>query len=82
MGTTRGVYNTWCKHVKQEPHAEAIGEGANLFWIGERKLEKVILFFHGESTSLSVSLMTYSCVVGTALIVRYGYRGCFPLPSF
>ncbi|KAF7763495.1 hypothetical protein Agabi119p4_8032 [Agaricus bisporus var. burnettii] len=47
IGTTKATYNAWCKQVKQEPHIEAIGEGANLLWVGERRLEKVILVFHG-----------------------------------
>jgi hypothetical protein len=48
LGTTAAIYRTWSGHVKQDPNVEAIGEAANLLWIGERKLEKVILYFHGE----------------------------------
>jgi hypothetical protein len=77
LGTTAGTYRTWCGHAKQAPNVEEIGEGANLLWIGERRLEKVILFFHGESTPQSIQT-TYSCIVGAAFNVRYGHRWWFP----
>jgi hypothetical protein len=54
VGTTAAAYRTWCGQIKQAPNAEEIGEGANLLWVGERGLEKVILFLHGESTTYCV----------------------------
>ncbi|KAF5347235.1 hypothetical protein D9756_009924 [Leucocoprinus leucothites] len=46
-GTTRQVYNSWCKAKKVEPNIEGVGEGANLLWLGERGLDKVIVYLHG-----------------------------------
>ncbi|KAF9449697.1 alpha/beta-hydrolase [Macrolepiota fuliginosa MF-IS2] len=47
MGTTRGVYDAWCKRNNLGPDVEGVGEGANLLWVGERGLDKVIIYLHG-----------------------------------
>lgn len=81
IGTTKDAYSAWCAQVKQEPYVEAIGESANLLWIGERTLDKVILYFHGESASFGVLLMTYSWVVGPVLNAHCRKRWCIFVSS-
>ncbi|EKM76169.1 hypothetical protein AGABI1DRAFT_131490 [Agaricus bisporus var. burnettii JB137-S8] len=73
-GTTRGNYNAWCHKLgKQEPHVEAIGENANLLWLGERRLEKVILCFHGGA--FTVPAVEGHMKYLTHIRTRLGERG-------
>ena len=54
--TTSQVYQTWARSVNQEVLTDVLPEGAKLHWIGPRRdssHDKVFLFFHGESCSLS-----------------------------
>jgi len=60
MGNPKGVYETWASKNNVSPNIEAIGENARLFWIGEKKTKKVILYLHGgayffpmQSTAMS-----------------------------
>jgi hypothetical protein len=44
---TLEVYETFMKQAKMEPVVEEIGEEARLLWIGQRKADRVLLYFHG-----------------------------------
>jgi len=63
FGTTRGQYLSWCKKKRLEPIIEDI-EGAKLLWIGERGLDKVIVYLHGggfvaPASSANFELVNY-----------------------
>jgi hypothetical protein len=47
-GTTRQVYNSWCKASNIAVNMEEIGENTKLLWLGDRGLDKVIVYLHGK----------------------------------
>jgi hypothetical protein len=49
LGTTRQVYEKWTKQNGLPSLVEEIGEDACLLWIGPKRTEHVILYFHGNS---------------------------------
>ena len=50
LGTSEDVYHEWTKQNKLPAHVEPLGEDARLLWIGPRRTERVILYFHGKQT--------------------------------
>lgn len=49
LPSTSATFDKWVKeHPGEIFSSEAIGEGAKLHWVGDRKAERIILFFHGE----------------------------------
>ncbi|KAF8882826.1 Alpha/Beta hydrolase protein [Infundibulicybe gibba] len=54
LGTTRYVYEAWSKKNKSPVTFEELGGDARLFWIGQKKTEKVILYFHGGAFLVSM----------------------------
>ncbi|TFK36154.1 Alpha/Beta hydrolase protein [Crucibulum laeve] len=52
LGTTPGVYETWVKANGMDVVVDDIGEDARLLWMGGKKTDKVILYFHGGGFSL------------------------------
>jgi acetyl esterase/lipase len=47
FGTTAGTYNKWCKAAKLATTVDELGQDAKLLWIGPKRLERVVLYFHG-----------------------------------
>lgn len=47
LGTTRGTYEKWAKQSGLPVLVEEIGEGARLLWIGPKRTDKMVLYFHG-----------------------------------
>lgn len=47
LGTPIGVYEAWLEKNKISPNVEVIGDNTRLLWIGAKKTEKVVLYFHG-----------------------------------
>jgi len=48
-GTDRHIYESWVKQNNLPIVAEELGEDAELFWIGPKRTDRVILYFHGAS---------------------------------
>ena len=46
-GSTGDVYRSWAAAKHLPLTSEEIGEGGHLHCIGEKQLDKVLLFFHG-----------------------------------
>ena len=44
---TLAVYENFMKQAKMEPVVEEIGEDTRLLWIGQRKIDRALLYFHG-----------------------------------
>jgi len=47
FGTTLQVYSAWTKQEGLPVLVDEIGEGARLLWIGPRRTDRVVLYFHG-----------------------------------
>ncbi|KAJ7270930.1 Alpha/Beta hydrolase protein [Mycena rebaudengoi] len=47
FGTTLGTYNAWTTKEKLPPIVDELGEDARLLWIGPKRLDHVVLLFHG-----------------------------------
>ena len=49
LGTSEslGAYETWAKANKLPVVVDELGKEGRLFWISERRNDKVILFLHG-----------------------------------
>jgi len=47
MGTTLKVYEDWVKQSGLPIMVDELGEDARLLWIGKRRIDRVILYFHG-----------------------------------
>ncbi|KAJ7160970.1 Alpha/Beta hydrolase protein [Mycena filopes] len=47
FGTTRETYTAWTRRAKLPVVVDELGEDARLFWIGPKRLERVVLFSHG-----------------------------------
>ena len=45
--STRAGYEAFMRQAKMEPVVEEIGEDARLLWIGHRRTDRVLLYFHG-----------------------------------
>lgn len=67
FGTTRATYEKWAKKAGVEPVIEDIGEDAKLFWIGDRCLDKVVLYFHGQYFRLLTNYASWLSVSCLAL---------------
>lgn len=48
LGTSEHVYHKWTKQNRLPVHVEPVGEDARLLWIGPRRTERVVLYFHGK----------------------------------
>ena len=48
LGTSEHVYRKWAKQNRLPAHVEPVGEDARLLWIGPRRTERVVLYFHGR----------------------------------
>ncbi|KAI0060634.1 alpha/beta-hydrolase [Artomyces pyxidatus] len=46
-GATSAIYETWTRKNGLEVLTDEIGEGAKLHWIGSRRYDRVLLYFHG-----------------------------------
>ncbi|KAI0265803.1 Alpha/Beta hydrolase protein [Gloeopeniophorella convolvens] len=76
--TTLQTYNAWTHKNKLEPLTDALPEGGRLHWIGPRKEDRVILFFHGggfvipasddQLNALGSLQKEYKGAVGVALL--------------
>ncbi|KAI0060633.1 alpha/beta-hydrolase [Artomyces pyxidatus] len=55
FGTTGATYRKWACHNALEILSDDIGEGAQLHWIGPRRYDRVLLYFHGGGFSLALS---------------------------
>ncbi|KAF9467699.1 Alpha/Beta hydrolase protein [Collybia nuda] len=47
LGDTYQVYTAWMKGKGLSPVIDDLGENTRLFWIGKRRTDRVILYFHG-----------------------------------
>lgn len=47
LGTTLQVYSAWAKQSGLPVLVDEIGGGARLLWIGPRRMDRVVLYFHG-----------------------------------
>ncbi|KAF8154249.1 Alpha/Beta hydrolase protein [Crassisporium funariophilum] len=47
FGTTRLTYDEFVKEAKLSPVVEDIGDGAKLLWLGPKRTDRVLLYFHG-----------------------------------
>ncbi|KAF9461395.1 Alpha/Beta hydrolase protein [Collybia nuda] len=47
LGTTRQVYETWAKQNGLPALVEEVGEDARLLWVGPKRTDRVIIYFHG-----------------------------------
>ncbi|GLB44455.1 putative alpha beta hydrolase fold protein [Lyophyllum shimeji] len=47
LGPTLQVYAAWAKKEGLSVLVDEIGEGARLLWIGPRRADRVVLYFHG-----------------------------------
>ncbi|KAF8900461.1 Alpha/Beta hydrolase protein [Gymnopilus junonius] len=54
IGPSAGTYASWCKKNSMEPCVENIEGGTQLFWIGDKRPEKLILYLHGGGFSLPI----------------------------
>lgn len=52
VGPCSRTYKSWCRKNSIQPCIENIEGGAQLFWIGDKRPEKVILYLHGGGFSL------------------------------
>ena len=48
--TTAQAYATWARKNQVEVLTDELPEGAKLHWIGPRRKDRVILYFHGAYT--------------------------------
>jgi hypothetical protein len=54
--TTGNVYRAWAKAARVAPISDDVGEGAHLHWVGEKKTDKVLFWFHGTLPAACSSL--------------------------
>ncbi|RDB17644.1 putative steryl acetyl hydrolase mug81 [Hypsizygus marmoreus] len=54
MGTTRAVYVNWVREQRLPTMIEDLDDDASLLWIGERRTDRVILYFHGGAYLFSM----------------------------
>lgn len=47
LGTTHEVYMDWTKRNGLPAVIDELGEDSRLLWIGQRRTDRVILYFHG-----------------------------------
>ncbi|KAF8169963.1 Alpha/Beta hydrolase protein [Mycena galopus ATCC 62051] len=94
FGTTAGTYDKWCKAAKLEKTVDQLEQDAKLLWIGPKRLERVVLYFHGGGFLLPpVPLIMLLCryvqlelekqniEVGFALLeYSLGPQASFPTP--
>ena len=64
------------RQAKMEPVVEEIGEDARLLWIGHRRTDRVLLYFHGAFGE--ASLLHHA----PFLIERLGIGGAFLFSAF
>lgn len=48
---TRSRYIKWCEKNRMPVTIEESGEGGRLLWVGEKRIDRVVLFFHGKFES-------------------------------
>jgi hypothetical protein len=48
--TTAQAYATWARKASVEVLTDELPEGAKLHWIGPRRIDRVLLYFHGVYT--------------------------------
>ena len=48
--TTAQAYATWARKNGAEVLTDELPEGAKLHWIGPRRMDRVLLYFHGVYT--------------------------------
>lgn len=63
MGTPMGVYETWARKNNVSRNVEGLSEDTRLFWIGQKKTEKVILYFHGTILSFKLYFILTKLVI-------------------
>jgi hypothetical protein len=51
FGTTMGTYKKWTKANQLPVTIDELGLDARLMWIGPKRLERVVLWIHGEQLS-------------------------------
>lgn len=51
LGTTLQVYERWVKQNGLPSLVEEIGDDARLLWIGPKRIDRVIVYFHGRILS-------------------------------
>lgn len=49
FGTTLQVYKRWVKQNGLPPLVEEIGDDARLLWVGPKRTDRVIVYFHGRT---------------------------------
>lgn len=47
FGATRATYDNFVREAKLTPLVEEIGDDARLLWIGPKRTDNVLLYFHG-----------------------------------
>lgn len=57
LGDTHYVYMDWTKKNGLPAVTDDLGENTRLLWIGGRRTDRVILYFHGEPEHVSGSLL-------------------------
>lgn len=50
-------YLTWCKQSSIQPVTETLKDGTNAYWVGSRGAEYVWIYFHGQPTPYSYSIL-------------------------
>jgi len=53
LGSSLHVYQTWTKQNKLPSTVDELGDDSRLLWIGPKRTERVILYFHGGGFHLS-----------------------------
>lgn len=48
LGTSLDVYKHWAKKNAQFPLVDELGENGRLFWIGPKRVDRVLLYLHGK----------------------------------
>ena len=60
LGDTSEVYKDYMKGQELPLVTDELGENGRLLWIGERRTDRVILYFHGEQEGTE---LVYQCLI-------------------
>jgi hypothetical protein len=56
-GSTRDNFILWAKQTEVDFSVEYIGQGAHLLWMGEKRMDRVILYIHGGLGIMTLSVI-------------------------
>jgi hypothetical protein len=78
LGTTVQVYEGWAKQNGLPVVMEDIGSNAKLLWIGPKRTDRVVLYFHGKVVhSITFLPVTYTIAGGGFVIPMQYFAASF-----